>query len=75
MLRRRLHKARDMAGRRAWQLDQTASARHLYHFADEAAGIWVYAPSTVDELNEILRGITHLFRAASIFNRLDRSDD
>ena len=75
MLRRRLHRARDMAGRQAWQLDQSPQTRCLYGLAEEVAGDWIFAPADPNDLDEIIRSIAAIFRAASTLNRLERRDD
>jgi hypothetical protein len=73
-LRIRLHQARDVAARRAWQKDTGPGTRAIYLTAQEGAAAWVFRPASVEQLQSAVTLATRLFQAASIAERLEGGD-
>ncbi len=73
-IRRRILRARDSSTIRAWQPQRPERARFLYNFASEWASSTGLAPATVDELQQVLRGLTALFIAASVLEQASRTE-
>ena len=73
-LRLRLHKARDVAGRRAEQSQTGPGARAIYLLAADAAGAWIFRAARIDQLQDAIELVTRLFQAAAPADRLEASD-
>jgi hypothetical protein len=73
-LHERLRRARDVALVRARRSPQTL-ARTLFWVAAQLASDWVYRRTPVDDLNEVLAGLTRLFLTAGMIERLEDLDE
>lgn len=69
-LRRRIAKARDRSGLRAWDCSLPEAAREDYLRAQEVAAAWVTRPASIEELELVIRWITTHWVAASLANSL-----
>lgn len=72
-LRIRIHHARDLAQARACR-SKHGRARTAYWIACQLGGDWVFQRASVDQLQEIIKGLTWLFLFASLIERVEASD-
>ena len=73
-LRLRMHKARDRAQARAVRTKHSR-ARAAYWLAAQFAGDWVFQRAPIEDLEEVVKGLTWAFLLAGLFERLEDPDE
>lgn len=73
-LRIRIYKARDRLMARA-NRSKHGRARQFYWLGAQLAADWVFTRATVEDLEEILAGLTRIFLAAQMIERLEAPDE
>lgn len=73
-LRVRIHKARDVAQARAGR-SRHGRARSIYWIASQFSSDWVFQRAALDDLEEVINGLTWLFLFAGLVERLEAPDE